>query len=56
MVIFSQPCEIFDIKILEIYAEKETCREAKDRAFAIGAPTKSSFGCIRFKDVRRLNR
>ena len=44
------------IKILDTFADKKTCTEGVARALAIGAPTKSSFGCIRFKDVRRLNR
>jgi hypothetical protein len=58
MVIFSQPYQVSDIKILDTYADKKSCVEAVDRAFAIGGPakSKSSFGCIRFKDVRRLNR
>ena len=56
MVIFSQPYQVADIKILDTFADKKTCTEGVARALAIGAPTKSSFGCIRFKDVRRLNR
>ena len=56
MVIFSQPYQVSDMKILDTYADKKSCTEAVDRAFAIGGPAKSSFGCIRFKDVRRLNR
>ena len=56
MVVFSQPYQISDMKILDTYADRKSCVEAVDRALAIGAPTKSSFGCIMFKSVRGVSR
>ena len=54
MIVFSQPYQVSDIKIIGTFGLKSSCTQEVERALTFDIPVKSSFGCILVKGLTKL--